>query len=115
MPEDRSAVPPPSPEQRRAAVGMYERAQQVIARGDFDYAIHLMVACCKIDPANLIYRRLLRQLEKSKFKNNFRGSRLAFLTSSPAKARIKGAKRARDYLKVLEHGEEVLRRNPWDT
>lgn len=114
MPES-TAVPPPSPEQRRVAVGQYERAQQVIATGDFDYAIHLMISCCKIDPANLIYRRLLRQLEKSKFKNNLRGSRLAFLTSSPAKARIKAAKRARDYLKVLEHGEEVLRRNPWDT
>jgi tetratricopeptide (TPR) repeat protein len=115
MPEDRSAVPPPTPEQRRAAVGMYERAQQVIAKGDFDYAIDLMVSCCKIDPANLIYRRLLRQLEKSKYKNNLRGSRLAFITSSPAKARMRSAKRARDYLKVLEHGEEVLRRNPWDT
>jgi tetratricopeptide (TPR) repeat protein len=96
-------------------VGQYERAQQVIARGDFDYAIHLLITCCKLEPANLIYRRLLRQLEKTKYKNNLRGSRLAFLTTSLARARIKGAKRTRDYLKVLEHAEAVLARNPWDT
>jgi tetratricopeptide (TPR) repeat protein len=112
---DRPSIPPPTPEQRRAAVGQYERAQQVLAKGDFDYAIHLLITCCKLEPANLIYRRLLRQLEKTKYKNNLRGSSLAFLTSSPAKARIKAAKRSRDYLKVLEHGEAILARNPWDT
>src|SRR5205814_6368790 len=30
------------------------------------------------------------------------------------KAKLKAAKGARDYLKVLEYGEQVLIRNPWD-
>src|SRR5438270_11184095 len=107
-------LPPPSPEQRRIAAKQYERAQQVIATGNFDYGIQLLMTCCKLDPANLIYRQALRHTEKSKFKNNLRGSRLALLASSPTRAKIKSAKRAGDYLKVLEHGEEVLMRNPWD-
>src|SRR5262249_6376831 len=36
------------------------------------------------------------------------------LTTARAKLRLKAAKTSRDYLKVLEHGEEVLARNPWD-
>lgn len=112
---DRSVLPPPSPEHRRVAVGQFERAQQVTAKGDFDYGIQLLLTCCKLDPANLSYRRYLRQVEKAKYKNNLRGSPLAMLTTSAAKAKIKAAKRTRDYLKVLECGEDVLAKNPWDT
>src|SRR5262249_35295866 len=75
----------------------------------------LLLTCCKLDPASLLYRRTLRQTEKTKYHNNLRGSRLAFLTTSAGKARVKAAMHARDYLKVLEYGEDVLVRNPWDT
>lgn len=112
---DRSVLPPPSPEQRRVAVGQFERAQQVTAKGDFDYGIQLLLTCCKLDPANLTYRKYLRQVEKSKYKNNMHGSRLALLTNSAAKAKLQAAKHSRDYLKVLELGEDILTRNPWDT
>lgn len=112
---DRPALPPPSPEHRRVALGQFERAQQVTAKGDFDYGIQLLLTCCKLDPANLVYRRYLRQVERAKYKNNLRGSPLAMLTTSAAKAKIKASKRSRDYLKVLECGEEVLAKNPWDT
>src|SRR5262245_32518848 len=111
---DASALPPPSPDHRRAAVGQFEHANQVIARGDFDYGIHLLLSCCKLDPANLPYRQRLRQTEKTKYKNNLRGSRLAWLTTWAAKAKLKAAKGARDHLKVRELGEQVLARNPWD-
>jgi tetratricopeptide (TPR) repeat protein len=107
-------VPEPSPEQRRIASERFERANQVIATGDFDYGIQLLMTCCKIDPANLVYRQTLRRTQKSKFKNNMRGSRFAMISSSASKARIKAAKRSGDYFKVLEQGEEVLVRNPWD-
>jgi tetratricopeptide (TPR) repeat protein len=111
---DPSVLPPLSPEHRRVAAGQFERANQVIASGNHDYGIQLLLTCCKLDPANLVYRQTLRRTEKAKFKNNLRGSRLALLTTSAAKARLKVAKRGRNYLKVLEHGEEVLTANPWD-
>jgi tetratricopeptide (TPR) repeat protein len=104
----------PTQEQRRVAAGQFERANQVIATGNFDYGIQLLISCCKLDPANLIYRRELRKTEKVKFKNNLRGSWLAFLTTSASKTKLKAAKAARDYLRVLEYGEQVLARNPWD-
>ena len=108
------SVPQPSPEQRRIAAERFERANQVIATGNYDYAIQLLLTCCKLDPGNLIYRQTLRRTQKAKYSNNLRGSRFAFLSNSTAKARIKTAKHSGDYLKVLEYGEEILVRNPWD-
>jgi tetratricopeptide (TPR) repeat protein len=116
MPQnDASALSPPSPEHRRVAVGQFERANQVIATGNYDYGIRLLLSCCRLDPANLIYRQALRRTEKTKYNNNMRGSWLAWLTTWPVRARLKAARTRRDWLKVLEHGEQVLVRNPWDT
>jgi tetratricopeptide (TPR) repeat protein len=61
-----------------------------------------------------LYRQTLRKTQKDRFGNNLRGSRLAFLTTPRWKARVKSARRSGDYLKVLEHAEQVLCRNPWD-
>jgi tetratricopeptide (TPR) repeat protein len=109
-----TTVSPPSAEHRRIAVGNFERANQVITTGNYDYGIQLLLTCCKLDPANLIYRQALRQTEKKKYNNNLRGSRFAGLTNTAAKHRVKSALRSGEYLKVLEYGEEVLARNPWD-
>jgi len=111
---DSHALPSPSAEHRRVAAGQFERANQVLSSGNYDYAIQLLITCCKLDPGNLIYRQTLRKTEKKKFHNNLRGSRLAFVTTSAAKTKLKAARASRDHLKVLEHGEEVLARNPWD-
>ena len=112
---DHDAAPlNPTPDRRRIAAGQFERANQVIATGNYDYGIQLLLMCCKEDPANLVYRQALRQTEKAKYKNNLRGSRFAFLTTWATKAKLKAAKQTRDYLTVLEHGEAILVRNPWD-
>ena len=115
--KEASVLPPPNPEHRRIATAQFERANKAIAAGpgNFDYAIELLMTCCKLDPANLVYRQALRQTEKLKYKNNMHGSRMAMLTTSGVKAKMKTAKRGRDYLKVLEYGEEILTKNPWDS
>jgi tetratricopeptide (TPR) repeat protein len=107
-------LPPVQAEHRRIAAGKFERANQVVATGNFDYGIHLLLDCCKMDPGNLIYRQALRRTEKAKYRNNLRGSVFAWLTCWPIRARMKAALRGRDYLKVLEYGERILMRNPWD-
>src|SRR5207253_734088 len=66
-------------------------------------------------PANIVYRQALRRAQKARFNDNLRGSWFALVTNSPAKARIRSAMKAREFLKVLEHGEDALVRNPWDT
>jgi tetratricopeptide (TPR) repeat protein len=105
----------PSAEHRRIVMQQYERAAQALRTQNYDYAIDLLCTCCKLDPANLQFRQALRRTEKLKFKNNMRGSLFASLTTYGAKLKMAAAKRARDYARVLEYGEAVLRKNPWDT
>ncbi len=107
-------APAPTTDQRRVAQESFAKAKALIAEGGFDYAIQLLLTCCRLDPANFFYRQTLRKTQKDKYGNNLRGSRFAFLTTPRWKARLKVAKRNRDYLKALEHGEQVLGRNPWD-
>ena len=83
----------------------------MVATGNYDYGIRLLLTCCRLDPANLIYRQALRRTEKAKFQNNLRGSRLAQLTNWPARVGLRAALRTHNYLKVLENGESILTRN----
>ncbi len=98
----------------KAALGQFQRANQVIAVHNYDYAIHLLLSCCKIDPANLVYRQFLRRLERALFQNNLRSTRLSWWTTLPAKFLLESAWKAKNYLRVIEYGERVLVRNPWD-
>ena len=107
-------VPTPTPETKRVAQDNYDRARQVVATGDHDYAISLLRTCCKLDPANFAYRKALRQAQKEKYNNNLRGSRFAFFSVPKLKARVKTAKAKRDYLSLIEAAENVLGKNPWD-
>ena len=74
-------LPAVSAESRRIAAERFDRANQVAASGNFDYAIQLLLTCARLDPANFLFRQTLRRTQKAKYKNNLRGSRLAFLTT----------------------------------
>lgn len=113
-PNPRTRLPKVRPEQRRAAAGQYERANQVLAEGNLDYAIQLLLSCCRLDPVTPVYRHTLRQAERKKYGDQGKGQKLAFLTGLPARFRLKKAAMKGDYLRVLEVAEEVLLRNPWD-
>src|SRR5579871_3863506 len=95
-------LPPITAEHRRVAVGKFERANQVVATGNFDYGIHLLLDCCKLDPANLLYRQALRRVEKAKYRNNLRGGWFAWLWSWPLRARLKAARSSGRPVEVLE-------------
>ena len=86
-------LPPVSAESRRIAAERFERANQVAASGNFDYAIQLLLACSRLDPGNFTFRQTLRRYQKAKYKNNLRGSRLAFLTSVRSPARVTATNR----------------------
>jgi tetratricopeptide (TPR) repeat protein len=112
---DPNRLPAPTAEHRRIAAERFEHARRAVTSGNSDYAVQLLLTCCKLDPANLIYRQELRRNQKAKHKNNLRGGLFAFITTRKPKAQMKWAKRGRDYVRVLEYGEQVLARNPWDT
>ena len=99
-----------TPEQRRAAAGQFERAREVLAVGDGDYAQHLLMSCCKLDPTNLRYRQALRQNRRE--PGGLMGRWMAPLGALAGKARLKVAQGKKEHLKVLERGEEVLARSP---
>lgn len=107
------AFPPPSPEQRRIAAAQFDRANQALKIQNMDYAIELLMTCCKLDPANLIYRQALRRTEMIKYKD-LKPGKLSAMTTAATRTAMKALQRNRDYLKVLEQGEEALSRNPWD-
>jgi serine/threonine protein kinase len=117
-----AARPGPSPaprfgvgtEQRRAAAGQYERARQLLAEGNPDYAVQLLLSCCKLDPAQLVYRQALRQAEKLKYQNNRPGGPLTWLAKRPKWLRLKAAARTKDHVAVLAAGEDILAQDPWD-
>jgi tetratricopeptide (TPR) repeat protein len=104
-----------TPEQRRKATQLFERARQVLTTGNHDYVIALLQMCCKLEPGNLVYRQVLRGTEKKKYDNNLRGSPSAWLTNFLPKMKLRKARRRKKFREVLEHGEAVLARNPWDT
>lgn len=110
----RSRLPKVRPEQRRAAAGQFERANQALNEGNVDYAIQLLFSCCQLDPVTPTYRQTLRQAEKSKYGEKGTGQKLAFLTGLPARLRLRRARSKGDYLAVLEVAEQILLRNPWD-
>jgi tetratricopeptide (TPR) repeat protein len=109
-----TSLPTVTPDQRRIAAENYERARQVLQTGNHDYAIQLLRTCCRLDPGNFLFRQTLRRAQKEKFGNNLRGSRFAVFSTPGIKAKVKAAKASRDFQRVLEHGEDVLSRNPWD-
>src|SRR5207248_2869982 len=93
-----TVLPKLTAEQRRAASGQFERANQVLKGGDYDYGLQLLLTCCKLDPANLIYRQSLRQTQRAKYKNNEAGQSMAYVRSLWGRLRLKKAMLRGDYL-----------------
>ena len=111
--EESSPLLPVTTEQRQAAAGMFDRAREVMAGENQDYAIKLLLNCCQLDPANLIYRRTLRKLEKLAAKQSGR-PRSTWLKGLAGKAKFTLARKRGEHRKVLELGEELLVRDPTD-
>jgi tetratricopeptide (TPR) repeat protein len=109
-----SRLSPPSTEDLRIATGQAEYANRAAVGGNYDIAIRCLRTSCRLVPGNLSYRQALRKAEKAKYRNNLRGSPTAGLTTLFARFRLWSAWRRRDYARVLEHGEAILARNPWD-
>jgi tetratricopeptide (TPR) repeat protein len=101
-------------EQRSAAAAQFAHATEVIRNsGDLAYALQLLLSCCKVDPANVLYRKMLREVGRD-VAGRKRTGWFGSLTNLPARGRLRAARNAGDHRKVLEHGEELLTRLPGD-
>jgi serine/threonine protein kinase len=103
-----------SQEHLQAAARQYERGEEARANGNIDYAVQLLLGCTKFNPASIIYRQALREVSKTASQQRGLGGWLASLSTLTTRARLNAAKRARQFRKVLEDGEEVLVRHPSD-
>jgi serine/threonine protein kinase len=98
----------------QGAARQYERAEEARANGNLEYAIELLLKCTKFDPTSIVYRQALREASKAATQQRGLGSWFSSLTTLTTRARVNAAKRSRQFLKVLEDGEEVLVRHPSD-
>ncbi|MBI2806192.1 MAG: hypothetical protein HYX68_14520 [Planctomycetes bacterium] len=114
MADTATTLPKLTAEQRRAAAGQFERANQVLKAGDHDYGSQLLLDCCRIDPANIIYRQALRQTQRARYQNNGRGQALAYLRSVFGRLTLKKSMMRGNYKDALVQAELILMRNPWD-
>ncbi len=113
MSEPSDPIPPITPELRQIVAKLFQRAKQVLAAGDLDYAITLLLDCCKKDPRNVPIRQELRRTEKLKYKDNKKGKPLAFLTTWRSSVKMETFSKTGKHLKAVEFAEEILRANPW--
>jgi serine/threonine protein kinase len=102
------------PEQLQAASRQYQRAEEARINGNLDYAIELLLNCIKFDPVSIVYRQSLRDIRKTGGRRKGFGRWLASLTTLTTRARLGAARRAGQFRKVLEEGEDVLVRYPGD-
>jgi serine/threonine protein kinase len=111
---DTTLLANPSPKQHRIAVGQFEKADEAIATGNYEYGIPLLLSCCALDPANLRYRQVLRQAGESNHERSPHLKLKTVVADWLLKARIKAAKKGRAFGKVLELSEQVLVHEPKD-
>jgi serine/threonine protein kinase len=110
--DEESAFNVSSPEERTAAARQFERASEVLAVGDGQYARSLLLTCCTLDPANLRYRQTLRQVKPP--PGGLFSSLTDPLKNLLCKAHLNMAQRKGDHIKVLSYGEEVIAHAPGD-
>lgn len=100
-----------TPEQVEAAAAQFQRALQAYGGNNLEYAFDLLLTCCKLDPLTFAYRQKLREVGQALVRKKGKGGWLAGIT---LRSRFKSARRSGDVRKTLEHGEELLVRNPDD-
>jgi tetratricopeptide (TPR) repeat protein len=96
------------------AVVWFKYASRLTVAGNHHLAVECLLRCCQFVPGNLSYRQALRKAEKALYRNNLRGSVLAPVSTLAARCRLLAASRRGDHLRVLEHAEAVLAKDPWD-
>ena len=107
---DGAGPPEVSPAQRKRLQQCFEHANTKMSQEDYSYANELFTQCVVGDPANFIYLQSFLGNLKKKYKNNKKGSKLAF----PKRGPVKKAASQGNWPGVIKAGVEVLKSNPWD-
>ncbi|MBN2022725.1 MAG: tetratricopeptide repeat protein [Pirellulales bacterium] len=112
QPNGRQPIPPGK---RKQLQQLFAHASKQAAQDNFDYATELFTTCVLGDLNNRAYwQSFLGNLFK-KYKDNRKGVKLASLRTSGERASLKKAQLQKHWDKVIQHGVEILKLNPWDS
>jgi Tfp pilus assembly protein PilF len=110
----KAEAPPSATDLVQVAVGNHDYGTKAAEKGHFDVALSFLRTACRLMPFHLPFRQTLRRVARSKYKNNKRGSFFAPLTTWRTRLKLWSAKRNSQHLLVLDYGEAILTKNPWD-
>jgi serine/threonine protein kinase len=96
---------------RRAAFELYEHARVALKAGNDDYALSLLLSCCRLAPGELNYRQGLRQAQRQR---RGQGPWHNLVVRCYYRLRLEMARARKEPLQVLADGEELLSCCPQD-
>jgi tetratricopeptide (TPR) repeat protein len=105
---------PEEQKKRKFAADCMKKAQEAMAKANWDYACEMFGNCVKLVPSNLAYRQALRGSQRKKYKDNKSGASMAFLKINGVRSKIKKARTAKNWVELDAAAEEGLAINPWD-
>jgi tetratricopeptide (TPR) repeat protein len=100
----------PTAVEKQAAAERFALAKRLLGTGHVADAILLIRECCRLDPANIGFRKALRSAEQAALKDGASG----WLGTAALRTKFKMARLGRAHVLALEHGEALLARAPTD-
>lgn len=99
----------------KQALECFVDAGQAIQNQKWKRAIELCAAAVNLAPDNVLYRQLLRAVERRIYNNNKTGSCFALPRIATLRSRINEARECRNWVDLDRAAEEGLQLNPWDS
>jgi len=104
----------PTPDDLRKAKTYFEYGNDAALKSNFDYAIDMYKQACKIVPDNLVYRQALRGIERRKFGDPSKVSKLVGAKNQPILFRARSARGKQKFAEAIDLCEDAFVNNPWD-
>jgi len=105
----------PENQDKRKARSLFQHGNEAMSKGNLDYALNMFREACKLDPGELPYRQMLRNVQRKKYEND--PKKVGGLTRARVQGvrlKYRGAKGKGRWSEVLEGCEEAFLLNPWD-
>lgn len=102
-------------DKKKLASDCYRKGVEAMEKQNWDLAVEMFGMCARFVADNVMYRQLLRNSERRKYKDNKSGAgALAKSKLLGIRGRVKKAKARQDWDEVDKACEEGLALNPWD-
>ena len=105
---------PENPGKKKART-LFQTGNEAVSKGNLEYALNMFREACKLDPGELPYRQMLRNVQKKKFENDPKKvGGLSKARVQGIRLKYRGNKGKGRWAELLEGCEEAFMLNPWD-